>query len=85
MPQTFFKWLHSTFRGGIQKNCMTAVTMLYSEGVACPEMLMWIGHAWPPKPSATVVTKHTSSHNNETLGGFLSQLPNYEAYILQPF
>ena len=39
----------------------------------------------PLKPSATVGIEHSRSHNNEMLGGFLSQLPNYEAYILQPF
>lgn len=51
----------------------------------CPEKLSWISHVWPPKPSATAVTEHTRSHNNETLGGFLSRFPNYKAYILQPF
>ena len=39
----------------------------------------------PLKPSATVGIEHSRSHSNEMLGGFLSQLPNYEAYILQPF
>lgn len=39
----------------------------------------------PLKPSATVGIEHSCSHSNEMLGGFLSQLPNYEAYILQPF
>lgn len=59
--------------------------MFYLEEMICPEKLTWIGHVWTLKPSTSVVTKHTGHHNNETLGGFLSQRPNYEAYILQPF
>lgn len=59
--------------------------MLYLEGVVCLKKLACVGHAWPLKLSAAVVTKHTSRHNNEMLHGFLAQLPNYEAYISQPF
>lgn len=59
--------------------------MLYLEAVVCPEKLAWMSHAWPLKPSVTVVTEHTRSHNNEMLCGSFSQLPNYEASILQPF
>lgn len=59
--------------------------VLCLKAMAYPEKLTWIGHVWPLKPSTSVVTEHNRSHNNEVLGGFLSQLPNYEAYILQPF